>query len=175
MLVAAYLLDENLAEHPNYAGSDKQPYVRSGSSFNPDSADIFHNTAENRLEFRYRTRGTIIQINFDDFEVPNFKTITAVIRMRFLKFPRFGFYEPFFRFRNDKRVRIRVNHAGEFMVGESDLNFTRPALKVEAEKWYFIKLTYTRFNLDNRVHDCSIGISVLGVGEVGGDFACKLD
>ena len=170
-LLAAYHLDEDLQVYSNYVSQNRQPIMYRGSGGNTDSRDPV--LATNRLEVSQKARFTARSPDYGTGSEPDFLVASTIIRVKFHSLPAYGHFEPFYNFANDKRIRVSLSYLGGILIGHPEKNFTRQDIKLSVGVWYHIKMTYTRFNLNKAQHDCSVGVLVLGVGEVGGDLDCE--
>ena len=171
---ASYRFDEDVNEFLNLFGYQKQTTSNKGLSQNPDGHEPPLITASPSQYFEL-SNDKMFNTKPNDFEdqPSTFRVYTAILRVKVHQLPQKGSHHFLFTINNPKSISVKISGTGNLMLVGSSVR-SDPSVKINVGDWNFIKITFTLFLDQSLPHDCSLGVEVLGVGEFGADFECKL-
>ena len=169
---AAYLFDKSSQVFSNLLSPSKQPVATLGADETSASDDPTL-VGSNHYEIGNGQSIKVGEVFYNDFAYQSHRAISHIIRIKFLSLPDYQHFEPIYTFIYEKEVIVKVSSTGDFWVGNQNSFFTTSGVQVTTGQWYMIKITFTRAINTIREHDCSVGIEIDGVGEVGGDLECN--
>ena len=170
---AAYFLDLDIQRFSNPIHVHKEPVAYLGTSVAVESSD------PKRVNGVYTvSNGEFFTIGDVDYAWGAdwvMRPVTHIVRLKILALPPTGQKEMIYTFLSDKELPIYLTHDKRFVVGSGDQTFTTKVLGFPTNEFIYLRFVYTRMKYTERYYDCSVEVSIFGVGKDGTDLKCKID
>ena len=175
LIKAAHLFDEDQPTFHNYISLTKQCVTNRGGSAQVENVDpaLITDGSKQYLEVTHNKYFLVRASDFGDKLSDTLRVYTAIMHIGVLQLPEKGRISQLFAFETDKRIPIKISWLGQLIIDGTTTLYSNPGVRISAGNSYYVKMTMTRFINQGAPHDCSIGVEVFGVGELGGDLECK--